>query len=211
MPSCVSTRNRPSSSLSSKAASCLVLCGRQQHHNCRSNRHASPIQPRCPAQQRFVLSWGSFHSRPVTNRQCYHTVVDAPFGRRSVLEYLIAKHPKVMANVSTVLITVGSIVLRPGMTASAASTTPPSPSALFQGIIHEILPPKPEFSATCEYVTATLPPLRAQPRLGHPGPCSHLEGSQASSCSTPTARYSIHRRLDSYEVLLGEGILVSGL
>ena len=62
-------------------------------------------------------------------------MVDAPFGRRSVLEYLIAKHPKVMANVSTVLITVGSIVLLPGMTACAAGTIFAHPAVTVAGAI----------------------------------------------------------------------------
>ena len=62
-------------------------------------------------------------------------MADVPFDLRNALEYLIAKRPKVMSNVSTVLITVGSIVLLPGMTACAAGTIFADPAGTVAGAI----------------------------------------------------------------------------
>jgi len=61
--------------------------------------------------------------------------VDAPLGPCNALGYLIAKHPKTMSNVSTVLITVGSIALLPGLTTMAAGTIFAHPAVTVAGAI----------------------------------------------------------------------------
>ena len=47
---------------------------------------------------------------------------DAPLTLHNAVDYLIAKHPKVLSTVSTVLTTVGGIILFPGVTACARGT-----------------------------------------------------------------------------------------
>ncbi len=59
----------------------------------------------------------------------------APLGPRSALGYLIAKHPKAMSNVSTVLITVGSIALLPGVATMAVGTIFAHPAVTVAGAI----------------------------------------------------------------------------
>jgi hypothetical protein len=66
---------------------------------------------------------------------CYRAVVDTPLGPCNALGYLIVKHPKVMSNISTVLITVGSIALLPGVTAMAAGTIFAHPAMTVAGAI----------------------------------------------------------------------------
>jgi len=78
------------------------------------------------------------HSIPVNaaDQGCHHAVVgDAPLVLRNALGHLIAKHPKVMSTVPTVLITVGSIVLLPGFTACATGTTFAHPAVTVSGAI----------------------------------------------------------------------------
>ncbi len=78
------------------------------------------------------------HSIPVNaaDQGCHHAVVgDAPLVLRNALGYLIAKHPKVMSTVPTVLITVGSIVLLPGFTACATGTIFAHPAVTVSGAI----------------------------------------------------------------------------
>ena len=61
--------------------------------------------------------------------------MDAPLGPCNALGYLIAKYPKTMSNISTVLITVGSIALLPGVTAMAAGTIFAHPAMTVAGAI----------------------------------------------------------------------------
>jgi len=56
-----------------------------------------------------------------------------------VLDSVIAKHPKLMSNVSTVLIAVGSLVLLPGVTACAAGTIFAHPAVTVAGAISVVV------------------------------------------------------------------------
>ena len=49
-------------------------------------------------------------------------VTDAPLALHNAVDYLITKHPKVLSTVSTVLTTVGGIILFPGVSACARGT-----------------------------------------------------------------------------------------
>jgi hypothetical protein len=62
-------------------------------------------------------------------------VKDAPLRLYDALDYLIAKHPKVVSTVSTVLITVGGIILLPGVSACASGTILAHPAVTVAGAI----------------------------------------------------------------------------
>ena len=69
----------------------------------------------------------SSHNGHLTNRKCHHAVTttveeDAPLGPRNAFDNFIIKHRKVVSTVSTVLITVGGIVLLPGLSACVSGT-----------------------------------------------------------------------------------------
>ena len=74
----------------------------------------------------------------LTNK--YHYAVattseDGPLGLYHPLDYLIAKHPKVVSTVSNVLIAVGGIVLLPGVSAWANGTIFAHPAVTVAGAI----------------------------------------------------------------------------
>jgi hypothetical protein len=52
---------------------------------------------------------------------------------RNAVDHLIAKHPKVLSTVSTVLITVGGIILFPGVSACARGTILAHPAVTIAG------------------------------------------------------------------------------
>jgi hypothetical protein len=60
-------------------------------------------------------------------------VVDTPLAVHNALGCVVTKHPKVVSTVSIVLITVGSIVLFPGVTACAAGTILAHPAVTVAG------------------------------------------------------------------------------
>ena len=60
---------------------------------------------------------------------------DALLRLRNTLDYLIAKHPKVVSTVSTVLIAVGGIILLPGISACASGTILAHPAVTVAGTI----------------------------------------------------------------------------
>jgi hypothetical protein len=72
----------------------------------------------------------------VADQECHHAAVpDGLLGLHNPLGYLVTKHPKVMSTVSTALITVGSIVLLPGIATCAAGTIFAHPAATVVGAI----------------------------------------------------------------------------
>jgi len=62
-------------------------------------------------------------------------VEDAPLGLQNAFDNFIIKHRKVVSTVSTVLITVGSIVLFPGVSACASGTILAHPAVTVAGAI----------------------------------------------------------------------------
>jgi len=76
----------------------------------------------------------SFRSR--ANRH-YHaaplTVSTAPLALHNVVDYLIARHPKALSTLSTVLTTVGGIILFPGVSACARGTILAHPAVTIAG------------------------------------------------------------------------------
>ena len=58
---------------------------------------------------------------------------DAPPALYNVLDHLIAKHPKVLSAVSTVLTTVGGMILFPGVSAYASGTMLAHPAVTIAG------------------------------------------------------------------------------
>ena len=68
---------------------------------------------------------------------CYHTatttVTDARLALHNVVDSLISKHPKVLSTVSTVLTTVGGIILFPGVSACARGTILAHPAVTIAG------------------------------------------------------------------------------
>ncbi len=63
------------------------------------------------------------------------TVEDAPLGLHNALDYMIAKHPKVVSTISNVLIIVGGIVLLPGVSTLASGTILAHPAVTVTGAI----------------------------------------------------------------------------
>jgi hypothetical protein len=61
------------------------------------------------------------------------TVIDAPLTLHNAVDYLIAKHPKVLSIASTVLTTVGGIILFPGVSACARGTILAHPAVTIAG------------------------------------------------------------------------------
>ncbi len=61
------------------------------------------------------------------------TVEEAPLGLHHLVDYLIAKHPKVMSTVSNLLIFVGGSVLLPGVTAWVSGTIIAHPAVTVAG------------------------------------------------------------------------------
>ena len=61
------------------------------------------------------------------------TVTDAPLTLHNAVDYLIAKHPKVLSTVSTVLTIVGGIILFPGVSACARGTILEHPAVTIAG------------------------------------------------------------------------------
>jgi len=66
-------------------------------------------------------------------------VADAPPALYNALRYVVAKHPKVLSTASTVLITVGSIVLFPGVTTCATGTVLAHPAVTVAGGISAVV------------------------------------------------------------------------
>lgn len=60
-------------------------------------------------------------------------VPDAPLGLHNAVDHLISKHPKVLSIVSTVLTTVGGIILFPGVAACARGTILAHPAVTIAG------------------------------------------------------------------------------
>ena len=60
-------------------------------------------------------------------------MTDAPLTLHNVVDYMIAKHPKVLSTVSTVLTTVGGIILFPGVSACARGTILAHPAVTIAG------------------------------------------------------------------------------
>ena len=80
----------------------------------------------------------SSHNGHVTNWQCHQAVTtiaeDAPpLGLQNVFDNFIIKHRKVVSTVSTVLITVGGVVLLPGLSACVSGTILAHPGVTFAG------------------------------------------------------------------------------
>jgi len=79
----------------------------------------------------------SSHNGHVTNRKCHHAVTttaeDAPLGLQNALDNFIIKHRKVVSTVSTVLITVGGVVLLPGLSACVSGTILAHPGVTVAG------------------------------------------------------------------------------
>jgi len=78
----------------------------------------------------------SSHNGHVTNRKCHHavtTVEDAPLGLQNAFDNFIIKHRKVVSTVSTVLITVGGVVLLPGLSACVSGTILAHPGVTVAG------------------------------------------------------------------------------
>jgi hypothetical protein len=61
------------------------------------------------------------------------TVADTPLPPRNAVDYLIARHPKVLSTVSTALTIVGGIILFPGVTACASGTILAHPAVTLAG------------------------------------------------------------------------------
>jgi len=61
------------------------------------------------------------------------TVTDVPLTLHNAMDYLIAKHPKILSTVSTVLTTVGGIILFPGVSACARGTILAHPAVTIAG------------------------------------------------------------------------------
>ena len=87
-----------------------------------------------------------FHSKITCQRVLSHhnhtattTVTDAPLALHNAMDNLIAKHPKVLSTVSTVLTTVGGIILFPGVAACASGTILAHPAVTIAGGIAVIL------------------------------------------------------------------------
>jgi hypothetical protein len=72
------------------------------------------------------------------------------------LDNLITKHPKVMSTVSTILITMGSIVLFPGFTACASGTILAHPAVSVAGAVAVAIGKW--FRTALNSATARLPP-----------------------------------------------------
>ena len=60
-------------------------------------------------------------------------MTDTPLALHSAVDHLIAKHPKVLSTVSTVLTTVGGIILFPGVSACARGTILAHPAVTIAG------------------------------------------------------------------------------
>jgi len=60
-------------------------------------------------------------------------VIDAQLALHNAVVYLIDKHPKVLSTVSTVLTTVGGIILFPGVAACASGTILAHPAVTLAG------------------------------------------------------------------------------
>jgi hypothetical protein len=71
----------------------------------------------------------------LTNKCHYARLEAGPLGMYHPLDYLIAKHPKVVSAVSNVLITVGGIVLLPGVSTWASGTIFAHPAVTVSGAI----------------------------------------------------------------------------
>jgi hypothetical protein len=83
---------------------------------------------------------GLFNSSRVSDQQYLHAVVaDVQPALYNALGDVVTKHPKVLSTVSIVLITVGSIVLFPGVTACAAGTVLAHPAVTVAGGISVVV------------------------------------------------------------------------
>jgi len=67
------------------------------------------------------------------NRHHTATTTDAPLALHRVVDHLVARHPKVLSTVSTMLTTVGGIILFPGVAACARGTILAHPTVTIAG------------------------------------------------------------------------------